>query len=78
MLSKLPAPKNDYEIVLPEDTTIDDEKPKKKSKFEEHDEIEQESTDLVGEQYEILDEAEVQARHKLQLKAKCNNYIKKT
>jgi hypothetical protein len=76
MLSKLPAPKNDYEIVLPEDATVDDEKSKKKSKYEENDELEHENTDLVGEQYEILDEAEVQARRKLQLKAKCDNFFK--
>ena len=76
-LSKLPAPKNDYEIVLPEDPTDESSKnsaKKKSSNDMNHDEeelIDYDRPEIVGEQYEILDESEVQSRHKQMLKARC-------
>ncbi len=78
-LSKLPAPKNDFEIVLPEDS-IDEssnKSVKSKSSSDQNDDeelIDYDRPDIVGEQYEILDESEVQARHKQMLKARCRQF----
>lgn len=74
MLSRLPAPKNDYEIVLPEDEA--EEKSKKKSLKEQNEEelIDIDRDESAGEQYEILDESEVQARRIQFLKARCLNF----
>lgn len=65
-LSKLPAPKNDYEIVLPED-----EKNNKVTN-----EMDIDRSDYVGEQYELLDESEVQYQKKLALKKKYEEEMK--
>lgn len=54
-LAKLPAPKNDYEIVLP-----DDAKP-----AEEMDE------DKYSEQYQVMDESDVQALRRAQAEQRC-------
>jgi len=77
-LSRLPAPKNDYEIVLPEDEEEKKASKKKKSLKEMNDEElrELERDETVGEQYEILDEAEVQARRKEFLRAKYEEEFK--
>lgn len=62
-LSKLPAPKNDYEIVLPEDEQeggqdlMDVDRP----------------DGFVGEQYDIMDEDEVRYQRKLMQKQKCKS-----
>jgi pre-mRNA-splicing factor CDC5/CEF1 len=63
-LSKLPAPKNDYEIVLPEDNNVNSTKSQK------NDEKEEDDAD-VGEQYEIVDQEELETKRKQILKAKC-------
>jgi len=65
-LSNLPAPKNDYEIVLP------DEDEKNKST----DEMNIDRTDYVGEQFEILDESEVQIQKRLAQKQKYDEEMK--
>ena len=59
-LSKLPAPKNDYEIVLPENAEKDAD-----------DNIDIDRPDYVGEQYDILDATEVQIKNRLNQKLKC-------
>lgn len=63
-LSKLPAPKNDYEIVLPEDENQDEEK------------IDIDRPDYVGEQFELLDEAEVQQQKRIAQKKKYEEEMK--
>lgn len=62
-LSKLPAPKNDYEIVLPEE----DEKPEKKSKNEEDEQMDESE---VGEQFKIIDRADLIQKEKALLRQK--------
>lgn len=60
-LSKLPAPKNDYEIVLPED----------EQEAGEHGMDVDRPDGCVGEQFDIMDEDEVRYQRKLSRKQKC-------
>ena len=62
----MPAPKNDYEIVLPEDNDT------KEASVDETIDIDR--SDYIGEQYEILDESDVQVQKRLLLKLKRENY----
>lgn len=64
-LSKLPAPKNDYEIVLPED--------EQEREAGEHDMDVDRPDGYVGEQYDIMDEDEVRYQRKLRQKQKCKS-----
>lgn len=64
-LSKLPAPKNDYEIVLPENAEKDAD-----------DNIDIDRPDYVGEQYDILDATEVQIKNRLNQKLKYEEEMK--
>lgn len=65
-LSKLPAPKNDYEIVLPDSA----------DKQDTDENIDIDRSDYVGEQYDILDETEVQMQKRVLQKLKCKTAIK--
>jgi pre-mRNA-splicing factor CDC5/CEF1 len=56
-LSRLPTPKNDYEIVLPDD--------EKDNKLNENEEMEHNG---MGEQYDIMDQAEIEARRLAEMK----------
>ena len=64
----MPAPKNDYEIVLPEDNDT------KEASVDESIDIDR--SDYIGEQYEILDESDVQVQKRLLLKQKRKKYLK--
>jgi len=64
-LSKLPAPKNDYEIVLPENAEKDAD-----------DNIDIDRPDYVGDQYDILDATEVQIKNRLNQKLKYEEEMK--
>lgn len=59
-LSKLPAPKNDYEIVLPDED----------NKMDTDDHLEMDRSDNPGEQYDIHDESELQLQRKQARKLK--------
>lgn len=67
-LSKLPAPKNDYEIVLPEEDEAANE--------HELDMDVDRPDGYVGEQYDIMDEDEVRYQRKLALKHKYEEELK--
>lgn len=58
-LSKLPAPKNDYELILPDDER-DEEK---------NEEMESES----GQHLEVMDQADIEVQIKQAMKAKCKS-----
>jgi pre-mRNA-splicing factor CDC5/CEF1 len=58
-LSRLPAPKNDYEIVLPDDEN--ERKPNEDEEMEHNG---------MGEQFDIMDQAEIEARRLAEMRAR--------
>ena len=60
-LSKLPAPKNDYEIVLPDEG----------GEGVGADRMDSDGTDYVGEQFDVMDEDEVRYQKRMLQKQKC-------
>jgi pre-mRNA-splicing factor CDC5/CEF1 len=72
-LSKLPAPKNDYEIVLPDE---EDKGEKRDEKMDQDGLEDEEPESRFGEQYEVMDNADLEIKMQAEMKARQEQELK--